>query len=329
MLAWKVSLSELLPQAARAEQHNSIVPRRMFASSCFAFPSLAEGLDRRHFDRIKDAEFMLPERVSAQAPRMRVHRHRTITYEAAKGQARRPRQVDGERAGGGDARDDGNLRGGGLLHHLEARPAAHQEHRGLSPGDLPLEDQRAHDLVERVVAADVLEGRQGSQLRVERCRRVDAARAREIWLEAPELLHRRRDRRRLQHGTVGQRRAAVDDVLHAAPAAGATSMVFPKPSWSGLPQWATRDTSSREAITPSAKRNPMASSRSWPGVRMVTARVSPAARISSGSSTTTSSSAAGCATPPAMRRTSRRPTPLTTLFTTPSSSACPHRPPRP
>src|SRR5437016_10402254 len=48
--------------------------------------------------------------------------------------------------------------------------------------------------------------------------------------------------------------------------------------------------SSCERIIPSVQRSPMARSKSLPGVLMVTVKLSPFTRISSGSSTTTSSS---------------------------------------
>src|SRR5215467_14072421 len=131
------------PQAARAAQHNSIMPCRMFASHCSLPPAGPMGRPDRYFCTTADGEFMPTERYSTQAPRMGVHRHRTISHEAAERHAGRAGQIDRQGTGGGDAGNHRDARRRRLLHHLEARSAADQEHRGMTAGDLAVEHERA------------------------------------------------------------------------------------------------------------------------------------------------------------------------------------------
>src|SRR5258706_15142600 len=46
MLAWYVSLPQLLPQAKRAAQHNSIMPRRIVCLPMFTSPEQADEVGR-------------------------------------------------------------------------------------------------------------------------------------------------------------------------------------------------------------------------------------------------------------------------------------------
>ena len=62
-------------------------------------------------------------------------------------------------------------------------------------------------------------------------------------------------------------------------------------------QYSIRTMSPGSRARPSEQRKPAASSKSWPGVRMVTASVSRPTRISSGSSTVTESTRGSGSTP--------------------------------
>src|SRR5690606_24120136 len=74
----------------------------------------------------------------------------------------------------------------------------------------------------------------------------------------------------------------------ATPPASKASTTLPPRS---VATWARACRSSAPSTTPSVNRKPAARSRSWPGVRSVTASGRPSTRISSGSSTATSSRA--------------------------------------
>src|SRR5438034_1178966 len=88
-----------------------------------------------------------------------------------------------------------------------------------------------------------------------------------------ELDHRRRDDSILRPGSVST-----------------TFTTFFNSGWSSSGQYAIVPISSQDRTIPSVKSSPMARSKSWPGVLIVTDRLSPFTRISRGSSTTTSSS---------------------------------------
>ena len=114
---------------------------------------------------------------------MRIDGHLAVADETAQRDAGGFGEIDGEGARSRDAGDHRNVRRGSLLHDLEAGPAADDEQcRGVA-GNAAVEDQLAHRLVERVVAADVLERGNDFAFRVEQRGGVDAAGAGEVRLK--------------------------------------------------------------------------------------------------------------------------------------------------
>ena len=178
-----------------------------------------------------------------------------------------------------------------------------------------LAERPADDLVDRVVAADVLAQAQQLAVRREEPGRVEAA-GRPRTRPAPHAaapaarprarpatrrslsIARRLDRDRLERPLAADpaRRRGVE----VPPDAAEVESRAPRPrpcSPPGRPA-----ASPRPGDSPSASAKPSASSSSCPGVRIVTATGSPPIRISSGSSTATTSSAS----PPGTRHAQRR-----------------------
>src|SRR5215468_12236362 len=114
---------------------------------------------------------------------MRVDGHPAVPDESTERDRGGLREVDGERAGGRDAGDHRDAGGGGLLDDLEAGAAADDEELRGGARDAPVEDQLADRLVERVVAADVLEGGDDLSAGVEDRGGVDAAGPGEVRLK--------------------------------------------------------------------------------------------------------------------------------------------------
>src|SRR5205809_7684140 len=84
-------------------------------------------------------------------------------------------------------------------------------------------------------------------------------------------------------------RRREDSILRVA-SLSITFTIFFNSGCSSSGQYAIVPISSPDRIMPSVNNSPVARSKSWPGVLIVTDRLSPLTRISSGSSTTTSSS---------------------------------------
>src|SRR5438067_4025073 len=218
MFAWKASVDELEPpQATSAAQMDSTMLSRMFVSrsSGGSDPPSRGLVPQAHFGKSTDAKSLTSERPSAEARRVRIHRHCAISHETAKCHARGAREIDGERAGGGNARHDGDSGRRGLLNDLEAGAPADQKHDGVVAGDLSREHQRADHLVDRVVPPDVLERRDRLQARIQSGSGMNATRPREIRLHGPQVRHRRRHVRRGDRRPIRKPLAPIDDVLDA------------------------------------------------------------------------------------------------------------------
>ena len=190
-----------------------------------------------------------------------------------------------------------------LLDELEREPAADAEHE-LAQRHAAVEQRAADHLVHRVVAPDVLaHGEQGPR-RVEQPGRVQAARCgRSAGCRRAGARAGRRAARAGRRGPGGRRLARGPRPPRARPCRRPRTRTWCRSSGApGVAQQRTRDLddvrrrgppsarrSCARSIRPSPRRNPSASSSSWPGVRIVTASGSPSTRISSGSSTATSS----------------------------------------
>src|SRR5579862_2879343 len=120
-------------------------------------------------------------------PRLGVDVRRPATDEAAESDAAVGGELDGEARGRAD-RDENRATGdGGFLHELEREPATHAEHM-LRERQEVLPERPADDLVQRVVAADVLARAQELAARGEEPRRVQSARDREAGLRLAQTV---------------------------------------------------------------------------------------------------------------------------------------------
>src|SRR5438046_3777406 len=118
---------------------------------------------------------------------------------------------DREARGGADRDDEGDGGDRGLLQNLKTGPAAHRED-GLGEGDPASEERLPHDLVDRVVSADVLTKGEELPSGIEQSCGMQSARLREPGLALAELFRDRRD-----HRGIDRRSVLSDPVAHGHP----------------------------------------------------------------------------------------------------------------
>jgi ATP-dependent Clp protease protease subunit len=144
--------------------------------------------------------------------------HRATAREAAQRQASVAGQRDGERGGRAHADEDRSPGDRRLLDQLERQAAAHAQHARVQR-QVAVEQHAPDDLVQRVVAPDVLAHRQRRAVRVEQARGVQAAGAGELRLH--EAIGQRRQQRARDHRARGQARRVHRDLVDRALAAHA------------------------------------------------------------------------------------------------------------
>ena len=214
---------------------------------------------------------------------------------------RSSRELDGERGRRAD-RDEQRAAGDrGLLHELERQPAADAEHRPRRAAAGPRRTPSRPPCPSRCAARRPRAGRAASPRSSKRpvaCRPPvasnagcasrsrsgsparSAAGSRQLALD-PGRLDRDRLERALAADTARRRR--VEAARRAAPDRSRA-----RPARPCSPR-GRRAGGRRAGRSPSESAKPIASSSSWPGVRIVTATGVPPIRISSGSSTATTS----------------------------------------
>src|SRR3989304_4316542 len=193
-----------------------------------------------------------------EAARVVVHVEPLPAGEADEGHPELPGEVHREARRGADGADDRNPRHEGLLHDLEAPAPAHLEDRVRERDGVP-EDLLADDLVDGVVAAHVLPDADDLPVGGEEARRVEAARLREDRLGLPEP---RGQGPPGGPGGPGPGRGRGEPGTGSPPSPPSPPDAFPIRAMSSSPR-----------TIPSVNRKPAASSKSSPGVRIVTDRL--------------------------------------------------------